>query len=217
MIARRLARALLVLVLATGFVAVSAHESAARRISRKQRRAARKAFRAGQQAYRDGKYAEAAKHFEAGYKADPRPRFLINVAQSYRQAGDLEQAKANYQRFLELAPKRSTLRPQVERLVAEIDQLIAEKKRKEEARRKALVTPPPATTPPPGVTPPPAGDPNNPADGDASASSRPVYKRWWFWTAIGAAVAAGVVVGVVAGTQGGSDYVEQGGLGSIRW
>ncbi|MCA9671349.1 MAG: PEGA domain-containing protein [Myxococcales bacterium] len=38
------------------------------------------------------------------------------------------------------------------------------------------------------------------AGGAAAATSRPVYKRWWFWTIIGVAVAAGVgtTVGVLA-------------------
>jgi len=30
-----------------------------------------------------------------------------------------------------------------------------------------------------------------------SAGQAPVYKRWWFWTAIGAVVAGGVVTAVV--------------------
>lgn len=37
-------------------------------------------------------------------------------------------------------------------------------------------------------------------------SSRPFYRKWWFWTAVGV-VAAGVTVGVVASQTGGSDQV----------
>jgi hypothetical protein len=45
--------------------------------------------------------------------------------------------------------------------------------------------PPPSTTPPVLVAATPAEAP------------RPIYKRWWFWTAAGAVVAAGVVVAIV--------------------
>jgi hypothetical protein len=34
------------------------------------------------------------------------------------------------------------------------------------------------------------------------AESRPVYEKWWFWTAIGAVVVAGVVTGLVVGLGG---------------
>jgi hypothetical protein len=36
-------------------------------------------------------------------------------------------------------------------------------------------------------------------------ASKPIYKRWWFWTLIGAAVAGGVTGGVVAATSRGNE------------
>ena len=45
---------------------------------------------------------------------------------------------------------------------------------------------------------------------------RPFYKKWWFWTAVGAVVAGAVVGGVVASQTGGSDWVPVGDSGSIR-
>ncbi len=38
--------------------------------------------------------------------------------------------------------------------------------------------------------------------GRCVAGSTPVYKRWWFWTAIGAAVVAGATAGLVVGLKG---------------
>ena len=58
------------------------------------------------------------------------------------------------------------------------------------AQPVAVPLPPPAarTTEPIIGTPTPAGEPSH----EPAAESDPVYKRWWFWTAIGvAAVAAG--------------------------
>jgi hypothetical protein len=40
-----------------------------------------------------------------------------------------------------------------------------------------------------------------PGPAQAPAEEAPVYKRWWFWTAVGAAVVTGVVVAVAAGSH----------------
>src|SRR5262249_54867086 len=61
--------------------------------------------------------------------------------------------------------------------------------------------PPPTAPPPVGSTPAilttsPAREPA------AEGAPSPVYKRWWFWTAIGAAVAGAAVVGVVVARRG---------------
>ncbi len=72
-----------------------------------------------------------------------------------------------------------------------------------------------------GTTPPPLAQPTLPASSLAMAhdpeqpnvvradlgpgtardndETRPVYKKWWFWTAVGAAVVGAVVIGVAAG------------------
>lgn len=39
------------------------------------------------------------------------------------------------------------------------------------------------------------------AQAEEARRKKPIYKRWWFWTGIGAVVAAGVVAGVVVATQ----------------
>lgn len=70
-----------------------------------------------------------------------------------------------------------------------------------------LLPPPPEpkTAPPP----PPLVAVAEPEPADSGS----VLGRWWFWTAVGAAVAAGVTVGVVAGTSGGDSFVPGGELG----
>ena len=52
-------------------------------------------------------------------------------------------------------------------------------------------------------------------------ASKPIYKRWWFWTAIGV-VAAGTVAGIVAGTtiSAGPDFparVPEGARGDVHF
>ncbi len=65
---------------------------------------------------------------------------------------------------------------------------------------------PPAAVTAPGKVPPAGG----------AKTSRPIYKKWWFWTAIGV-VAAGVTAGVVASQTGGSDRVPSGELGGFSF
>ena len=73
----------------------------------------------------------------------------------------------------------------------------------------AGTTPPPvsAGVPPPivvgasGPTAPAAIDLSSPSQPEPAASP-PIWKRWWFWTGVGAVVAVGVVAGVAAARRG---------------
>jgi hypothetical protein len=57
----------------------------------------------------------------------------------------------------------------------------------------------------------PDGDPRPRSD----RRPPPLYKRWWFWTVIGAAVVAGTVAGITASQTGGSDRLPSGPAGHI--
>ncbi len=164
-------------------------------------------FKAGKAAYAKQDYKEAAAKFTAAYELDPQPASLLNIAQSYRSADDYEMAARYYQKYLEAAPT-SPLKAQVEELLREARSKLEKKPTPKPDLRPTEPTP--ATTPalatpqPQPETPPPS-------------ESRPIYKRWWFWTAIAAVVVGtSVGVGVYAGTKE-PDYVKEGGLGSVRW
>jgi tetratricopeptide (TPR) repeat protein len=182
----------LALIVAAAVVSVPAQAD------RASRERARALFKAGKAAYAAGQYGEAARLFSEGYELDRQPAFLLNAAQSYRSAAKHKDALELYRKYLEAAPE-TKLREQVEELIRDLEQKV-----------KAESAPPP---PPPAVTPPPPVEPTP----EPAPASTPIYKRWWFWTAIGAVVVGtGVGLGAYYGTREPS-YVKEGGLGSVRW
>jgi tetratricopeptide (TPR) repeat protein len=107
-----------------------------------------------------GHFAEAAQEFEAAYQLKNDPAFLYDLAQSYRQAGNPEQALHFYRTYLRYVPKPAN-RAEIDQRIAALEQQLAQKGTSTEP-------PPPPVTPPasaaPGVTttpppPPPAFPP----------------------------------------------------------
>lgn len=189
-------RGLTTLLLLT-FVAVALSTSPADARRSATAKKAKKAYKAGKKAYAEERFSEAAKHFSAGYMLDPKPGFLLNIAQSYRKADEPKEALHYYQEYLKAAPD-SKLRQQVEGLIKELEEEV-------KAKSEPKPTPVPAeavTTDPPPPPPPPRSD--------------PFYKKWWFWTGVVVVVGAGIGVGVYAGNRE-PDYVKEGGLGSVSW
>lgn len=170
-------------------------------------------FLAGQKLYAEGKYLEAAREFEAGYAAAPRGAFLLNIGHSYRLAGELEKARANYELLLELEPSFGK-RAEVEQHLADIARQLAPP-----PAEPPLATPPPGE-PSPGepspAAPPPSAQPEfeyeRPSvlvlrDEDIPEKKKDdasVFGSPWFWVGV-AVVAGGVVAGalLLGGDKGG--------------
>jgi tetratricopeptide (TPR) repeat protein len=175
---------------------------------------AREYYKAGKDAYAADRYQEAVAHFSSGYKLDPQPAFLLNIAQSYRGMGLFKEAIQFYQAFLQASPS-TPLRSQVEEMIREMHaKLEAREARKDVPPLKERPRPSPAhlgssAANPVDSSPPPASLP-------APGSPTPVYKKWWLWTAVGIAVGTGIGLGIYAARRG-PDYIEEGGLGSVRW
>jgi tetratricopeptide (TPR) repeat protein len=154
---------------------------------------ARARFERGQRLFKVSRYREALEEFKEAYLAKPDPVFLYNIAQCHRLLGERGDAIMFYRRYLEAAPG-SRNRPEVERRIADLE---------EANRAAATVSPPPVVAPvlvnaPP---PPPAAAPEKAVMGEVS-DERPVYRRWWLWTGVGAAVAAGAVTAVLLSRSG---------------
>lgn len=78
-------------------------------------------FVAGDAAYKAGRWQDALNEFSAGFALDPRPEFLLNLAQTRRHLGRLDEAIANCESFLAVAPD-SPLAPQVWKLLGELQE-----------------------------------------------------------------------------------------------
>lgn len=161
-----------------------------------------------------GHYENALREMEAAYALKPWPRLLYNLGQLHRKLRQFEEALQSFELFLRTDPSvKPELRKQVEEYLAEL-------RTTEPAKTPAAAPAAPASAPVQADL--RAGVPSQPQDRSLgllasvpAPRSRPIYKRWKFWTALGA-VAAGVtaaaLVGGLYGSQGPSipDGVESG-------
>jgi tetratricopeptide (TPR) repeat protein len=89
--------------------------------------AALRHYEEGEAAAGEKRYRDAAKAYAAAYILKPSPNLLYNIAQMYWTAGDAEQARDYYERFLTRAPQDSTdekllaAREEAEAHLAELD------------------------------------------------------------------------------------------------
>jgi tetratricopeptide (TPR) repeat protein len=116
------------------FVAAAARADDPERIA-----VARQHFQMGRELYLKGRFDDAASEFEVGYRFQPQPLFLYNIAQSARRAGRVDKAIDQYRRYLAADPNAPE-RAEVERYLAELEHL------------RAASTPPP-TAPAPAPAP----------------------------------------------------------------
>jgi tetratricopeptide (TPR) repeat protein len=172
-----------------------------------EQREARRNFQAGEAHFKAGRYDEALAAYQEGYAAVPLPGFLINVAQCQRRLGDLAKARATYEKFLFVAPD-SPLVPEVKKLIAELDQMLT--------ADLAVETP---TSPSPDLSAPAPTEPvATMVTVEARATpapDRPLWKRWWLWGAVGAAVAAGTVTAFALSSSAPAT-IHEGSLGTLR-
>lgn len=146
---------------------------------------ARAHFQRGQELANQGKYPQAYLEFEAGYRQSHRPLFLFNLGEAARAFGDSGRARAAYQRYLEEDPSG----PMVTSAQARLTDLGPGPatdlglSKKDEDRSSAAPLPTVLTLPPDRFT---KEEPRH--------ESRPLWKKWPFWAAVGGVVAGGVAV-----------------------
>ncbi|MEO8705450.1 MAG: tetratricopeptide repeat protein [Kofleriaceae bacterium] len=141
-------------------------------------RASRRFYERGQKLFNQQKFDEALEQFQKAYDAKPIPDFLFNIGQCHRNLGDYESAIFSFKRFLKLDPDAAN-RELVERLIEDLQQKIDEGN----TARLGL------------------GKKKKPVPDAVETGDTPVYKKWWFWTAV-AVVAVGAGVGIYVATSG---------------
>jgi hypothetical protein len=157
----------------------------------------RKHYKRGDELFKAGKYLDAAKEFEAGFNAAPRPLFLLNIGHSYRKGQELKRARQAYEEYLKADPS-TPFRADVEDLMKNIDDALSASSIPGAPPSTTTVTPPP-TALPASAAPAPIDLPRpvivevdrGPAP-PSDSGSRPLLRNPWFWSAVGAVVVAGI-------------------------
>jgi tetratricopeptide (TPR) repeat protein len=158
----------------------------------------------GAKDYRLSNFREALTAFKKALALENKPSTILNVAQCHRQLGERERALFYYRLYLTEWERANPDKPSpyLEEVEGHIKQLTVTLEREKRpvvpperveppaASRVALTVPSTQPAPPPADTP----------------VRRPIYKRWWFWTAIGLVVAGAAAGGAAAAaSKGGQD------------
>lgn len=126
-------------------------------------------------------YEAALKTYQAVCQRWPTPWLLINLGRVQQKIGRPAEAVVTYQRYLDTATHDKPERIKVARA------FLAQAQQEIEVQgyKKQL--------------------------SEAKAKERPIYKKWWFWVAIGGTVAAAAAItaGIVVGTRSGPPVERQ--------
>ncbi len=130
----------------------------------------------GHRLYQRGQCQEAIVEFRHAYELRADPRFLYEIAESYRQLGATDQALFYYDRYLAGAPGAADRDAVLDRVI----------------ELESLRSRPPV----PALQAPISPDGGGPAI--PKVHSTPAWRKWWFWTAVGVAIAAGATAAALA-------------------
>ena len=142
-----------------------------------------------------GRYGDARRLYEAAYALRPDPLLLYNLGRVQHKAGRPADAAGYYERYLAAGAEGSeTNRRKTELLL-------------EQARKEAgIAAPTTQAVSPSTAVQSPASQPTvstgstgiEPSAASGTEQPKPLYKKWWLWTAVGAA-AVGIGVGLGVG------------------
>lgn len=143
-------------------------------------RTAKRFFDRGETLFAQKKFDDALEQYEKAFEASPIPALLFNIGQCHRNLGDYESAIFSFRKYLKLEPEASN-REEVQALIDDLEKQQAKKESKRlRIDRKRATDPEPEET-----------------------EGAPVYKKWWFWTAV-AVVGVGGGAGIYLATRGGA-------------
>lgn len=136
--------------------------------------------------------------YQSAYARHGVPWLLVNIGRMQQKLGKHEESLEAYQRFLQtgLGKANATLRVRVQGYLAEAENTVAEQKKQTAAEQARLAERQTRLTD--------FQERLTLEQARLKARSRPLYKRWWFWTIAGGATVAGVAaiaVGVALSNQ----------------
>jgi tetratricopeptide (TPR) repeat protein len=154
----------------------------------------------GQRHFERGRYQDAIAEFRRAYELRADPEFLREIGDSYRQLGIVDRALFFYDRYLAARPGAPD-RDDVSDKIAELERAraAAGSAPRPSLARDVLIAPADAAS----LAPP--------------APRRPVWQRWWFWTAAGALLVAGVATALTITAGHNQTTVPTTDLGSKRF
>jgi tetratricopeptide (TPR) repeat protein len=151
------------------------------------------------EAYAAGRYQDALDISVKLYAVQLHPNYLRNIGRCQQNLGQPDRAISSFREYLRkaknLAPGE---REEIEGYIKEMEEL----KRQQAAAARPAAPPPQQPTVP--LTPTaiePTAPPATPLQLTApppGTEPAPIYKRWWFWTAVGVAVVGGTAAVVMA-------------------
>jgi tetratricopeptide (TPR) repeat protein len=170
-------------------VAVARAGKARKPASAKVRRRARTIFIKAKKDFALGRFKAALKKFTKAYELVPLPGLLFNIGQCQRLLGNCKKAIFLYEGYIAAEPN-SPNRATVEELIEQCKKKVKEEEARKRAAARRTPSRAPARVEPRIVVKPPR--PYVPEVPVKKKRRIPVYKKWWFWTAIGGGVAAAV-------------------------
>jgi tetratricopeptide (TPR) repeat protein len=136
-------------------------------------------------------YAEALDDFKRAFRLKDDAVFLYNIAQCYRLMNKNEDALSFYRSYLRRQPEASN-RAEVEQKIVALEDAVA-------AEHRARATTAPVEVAPRDTAAPPNGPQVVAATTARPSKAKPLYQKWWLWTAVGGVVVVGVAVGLRVG------------------
>jgi hypothetical protein len=129
---------------------------------------AKELYEAGTRYFDLGQFDKAIDAWQAGYREKSDSRFLYNIAQAYRLAGDLNKAIFFYKGYLRNSPKASN-RPEVELKIQALQKQLGEQEQARAAGPSSRIPNPPPPAPA-AAAPPPAPSATAPPPSPAGAA-----------------------------------------------
>jgi tetratricopeptide (TPR) repeat protein len=171
---------------------------------------AKKLFDEATEHYKVGRFAVALEGYEAAYALFKAPAFLFNIAQCHFQLENWDRAAFFFEGYLREQPNAAN-RTLVEDLIRDAREREAASRTNEQRKldlakaRKELERKEQERLA--------AERERNRLAAQVEAQPTPVYKKWWFWTAIGGFAAASVATTVVFATR--DTVLPSGSLGTV--